>query len=103
MKNVLTLLLLVLGTSAFANTGKNTEPKPVVENHETTACKKAACKPAKALETTVARPASHSKEKHQPGTTKTCTTVEKASFGISGYFVDFIHNSNVKLVKLLID
>lgn len=101
MKNVLTLLLLVLGTSAFANTG-TTEPKPAVENHETTN-KKAACKPVKAQETAAAKPAAGHKEKHGPGTTKTCTTVEKASFGISGYFVDFIHNSNVKLVKLLIE
>ncbi len=102
MKKVLTLLLIVLGTSAFANNGKNTEPKPAVENQEATAAKKAACKAVKAQEAT-AKPATSQKEKHQPGTAKTCTTVEKAPFGISGYFVDFIHNSNVKLVKLLID
>jgi hypothetical protein len=40
MKQLLTLLLFVLGTSAFANTDKNTEPKPATEAHETAACKK---------------------------------------------------------------
>jgi len=101
MKQLLTLLLLVLGTTAFANTDKNTDPKPTTEGQEVTACKKA--KTAKFQET-VAKPAvAPQKERQRSGTTKACTTAEKPGFGISGYFVDFVHTSNVKLVKLLID
>lgn len=103
MKNLLTLALLVLGTAAFANTEKNTEPKPAPEIHETTGCKKAAAKQAKVQETS-AKPATASqKEYRNNGTTKACTTAEKSTFGLTGYFVDFVHRSNVKLVNMLID
>ena len=105
MKQLLTLLLLVLGTSAFANTEKNTEPKPATETHEATVCKKTAVKPAKVQENTVAKPAAATPQKayHNNGTSKACTTAEKSAFGITGYFVDFVHRSNVKLVNMLID
>lgn len=103
MKNLLTLLLLVLGTAAFANTDKNTEPKPAVENHEANTCKKTACKPAKIQENAAKPAAVTQKEQRRSGTTKACTTAEKSGFGISGYFADFVHTSNVKLVKLLLD
>lgn len=103
MKNLLTLLLLVLGTSAFAYTEKNTEPKPAAETHDATACKKTASKSAKVQET-VAKPATApQKEYRTNGTSKACTTAEKSAFGITGYFVDFVHRSNVKLVNMLID
>lgn len=100
MKNLLTLMLLVLGTAAFANTDKNTEPKPASETHETSVCRKTAAKQTKAQETAT-KPAA-TKEKSN-GTTKACTTAEKNPFGLTGYFVDFVHRSNVKLVNLLID
>lgn len=104
MKQLLTLLLFVLGTSAFANTDKNTEPKPATEAHETAACKKAAAKPAKVQETAVTKPAATTqKAYHNTGTSKACTTAEKSAFGITGYFADFVHRSNVKLVNMLID
>lgn len=101
MKQLLTLLLLLLGTAAFANTDKNTEPKPGNETTEVTT-KKTTAKAAKAQDIT--KPATVTqKEQRSSGTTKTCTTAEKSGFGISGYFVDFVHNSNVKLVKLLLN
>jgi hypothetical protein len=104
MKQLLTLLLLVLGTSVFANTDKNTDPKPVTEGHETTACKKAAAKPAKVQETAVTKPAATTQKAYNnTGTSKACTTAEKSAFGITGYFADFVHRSNVKLVNMLID
>lgn len=103
MKQLLTLLLFVLGTSAFANTEKNTEPKSAAETHETV-CKKTAPKAVKVQET-VAKPAVAAPKEHHPasGTTKACTTAEKTAFGISGYFADFVHRSNVKLVNMLLD
>lgn len=104
MKQLLTLLLLVLSASAFANTDKNTEPKPAVESHESV-CKKTAPKAVKAQETAVKPAATTNAKSYQPanGTTKVCTTAEKSTFGITGYFVDFVHRSNVKLVNMLID
>ncbi|MHA3789871.1 hypothetical protein ACX0HA_16810 [Flavobacterium hauense] len=105
MKNLLTLLLLVLGTSAFANTEKNTEPKSSAEGHETTITKKTAAKTAKVQEAAIkpAATTASQKEYHTNGTSKACTTAEKSAFGITGYFVDFVHRSNVKLVNMLID
>ncbi len=104
MKQLLTLLLFVLGTSAFAYTEKNTEPKPATENHETSACKKTAAKPAKVQETAVTKPAAAPQRvSNSNGASKACTTAEKSAFGLTGYFVDFVHRSNVKLVNMLID
>lgn len=105
MKNLLTLALLVLSTVAFANTEKNTEPKPAPETHETTGCRKVAAKQAKAQETSAkpATAATNQKEYRSNGTTKVCTTAEKSTFGLTGFFVDFVHRSNVKLVNMLID
>jgi len=105
MKNLLTLLLLVLGTAAFANADEQTAPS--VYGHETTA-KKEGTKTLRFQETesTVkqAQKENPVKEKpHKSRTAKSCTTLDKSPFSISEYFVDFVHTSNVKLVNMLLD
>lgn len=107
MKNLLTLLLLVLGTAAFANIDEQTAPAPSVYGHETTA-KKEGAKAVRFQETesTVkqAQKENPVKEKpHKSRTAKSCTTLDKSPFSISEYFVDFVHTSNVKLVNMLLD
>ncbi|MCO6146847.1 hypothetical protein [Flavobacterium sp. NRK1] len=108
MKQLLTLLLLVFGTAAFANTDEPVSP-PSAEGHETTvtSCHKTAAKTVKTQETATSssvKDANIEKEKpRRAGTTKTCTTVERTSLGISGLFVNFVHKTNVKLVNLLLE
>lgn len=102
MKQVLTLLLFVLGTSAFAATGDEHTPPPSVETHETKECKKANARQNVKSQEAQREPVQREKPKRE-GTTKTCTTAEKAPLGLSGYVVDFVHSSNMKLVKLLLD
>ncbi|MDV6169926.1 hypothetical protein R1T16_15925 [Flavobacterium sp. DG1-102-2] len=107
MKKVLTLLLLVVGSVAFANT--DDAPAPASENHETMGgSKKTICKALKTQETAKAAAEFKETEKkekaHRPtATNKVCSTPERSSFGISGYFADFVHRSNVKLVNMLLD
>lgn len=109
MKKVLTLLLLVVGSVAFANTDDTAAPAPCAENHETLGgSKKTLCKVLKTQE--AAKAAAEVKETerkekpHRPtATNKVCSTPERSSFGISGYFADFVHRSNVKLVNMLLD
>lgn len=105
MKQLLTLLLFVFGTAAFANNNKDVAPPTSpVENNVCT--KKEGAKTAKAHEAVVKNAVQkdvQQKEKVQKrNTTKPCNSVEGSSLGLSGYFVDFIHDSNVKLVKLFI-
>ena len=108
MKKVLTLLLFVLGTAAFASTDPYA-PEQTVESHETGSCtKKAANKIVKAQEalkpTATFKEAEPKEKPHKSaGTAKACTTPERSTFGISGYFVDFVHRSNVKLVNMLLE
>lgn len=107
MKNLLTLLLLVLGTAAFANTDEQTAPVSSVYNRETTV-KKEGAKTAKLQETEntakQAQKENTTKERqHKTMTAKSCTTLDKSPFSISEYFVDFVHTSNVKLVNMLLD
>lgn len=107
MKNLLTLLLLVLGTSAFANIDEQTTPAPSAYSHENTA-KKEGAKAVRLQETEttakLTQKENTAKERHHKSrTAKSCTTLDKSPFSISGYFVDFIHTSNVKLVNMLLD
>lgn len=108
MKNLLTLLLLVLGTSAFANTDEQTAPVPsVYNNHEINAKKEA----AKAVRLQESEPTAKQAQKenaakerqHKTRTAKSCSTLDKSPFSISEYFVDFVHTSNVKLVNMILD
>ena len=107
MKKLLTLLLLVLGTAAFANTDKQSEPSLSIEGHEITVTiyQKTTPKTAKAQEAqaSVKEEPTEKEKPRRAGTTKTCTTVERTSLGISGLFVDFVHKTNVKLVNLLLE
>lgn len=101
MKQVLTLLLFMLGTAAFANNCDKSTP-PTTETHETKESKKNNAK--QTVKSQDAQKETLQREKPgREGTTKTCTTAEKAPLGLSGYVVDFVHNSNMKLVKLLLD
>lgn len=108
MKNLLTLLLLVLGTSAFANTDEQTAPAPSVYNKHETSTKKEGAKAARLqeTETTAKQPQTENSTKerqHKTRTAKNCSTLDKSPFSISEYFVDFVHTSNVKLVNMLLD
>lgn len=105
MKQLLTLLLFVFSTVAFANANKQVLPSPPAENYQNinTSTKKAV-KSVKDDETAskiIATKEVQQKEKLQKGTTtKLCNNSETSHVGLSGYFVDFVHETNVKLVKL---
>jgi hypothetical protein len=108
MKKALTLFVFVLGTAAFANTDDSFYPVPTVDNHETLGTKKGTGKIVKAQEPSKApafKEAEQPKEKphKSTATSKVCSTPERSTFGITGYFVDFVHKSNVKLVNMLLD
>ncbi|MNK16389.1 hypothetical protein D3C87_345530 [compost metagenome] len=105
MKQLLTLLLFVFGTAAFANSNEQVSPSPSGESYQNinTSAKKAV-KSVKADEATAKATAPkdiQQKERLQKGTTtKLCNNTEGSHIGLSGYFVDFVHETNVKLVKL---
>ncbi len=99
MKQLFILLLLVLGSAAYANNNEGIVPPPNTDQ-ETVTSKKITAKPR------IAEPAKPvmQKETHDKmPARKTATTNECSSrFGITEYFVDIVHHSNVKLVKLLL-
>jgi hypothetical protein len=110
MKQLLTLLLLVLGTVAFANNKEQSTPSPsAAESHQIidTCTKKINPKAQKNNETetknTTLKEEAPQKEKTPKGVpAKACKSVEASGLGLSGYFVDFVHESNIKLVKLFL-
>jgi len=107
MKNLLTLLLLVLGTSAFANFDEQTAPAPSAYSHATTA-KKEGAKAVKVQETETTAKQNQKENtvkerQHKTSTAKSCTTLDKSPFSISEYFVGIVHTSNVKLINMLLD
>lgn len=107
MKQLLTLLLFVFGTAAFANAKEQVSPTPPAESYQNinTSTKKAvkSVKDDEAASKIVAPKEVQQKEKLQKGTTtKLCNNSETSHVGLSGYFVDFVHETNVKLVKLFI-
>lgn len=101
MKQLLTLLLLVFGSAAFAATKPQVAPVPTVESRQNAIVdtKKAAPKVVKTQEHTTKE--TRNKEKSAKGTTtKFCNNLEGSTLGLSEYFVNLVHDSNVKLVKL---
>lgn len=98
MKQLLTILLLVFGSAAFAASKSQVTPVPTVENrHNTiTDIKKTPQKVARTQESTTKEP--RQKEKAPK---KFCSNMDGSTLGISEYFVSLVHDSNVKLVKLL--
>lgn len=102
MKQLLTLLLLVFGSAAFAATKPQVTPVPTVESRHNTISdtKKTPQKTARTQESTAKEP--RQKEKPAKGNTaKFCNNMDGSTLGISEYFVSLVHDSNVKLVKLL--
>lgn len=102
MKQLLTLLLLVFGSAVFAATKPQVAPVPTVESHQNTIVdtKKTAQKVTKTQESTTKEPRQKDRSAKEH-TSKFCNNLEGSTLGLSEYFVDFIHDSNIKLVKLL--
>lgn len=103
MKQLLTLLLLVFGSAAFASVKPQAAPVPTVESRQNTFIdtKKTPPKTTKVQENTT-KEIRHNREKPaKANTAKFCNNLEGSTLGLSEYFVDFVHDSNVKLVKLL--
>ena len=99
MKQLLfTLFFMACSATAFANSDHTLPPPNTEPVKENTAAKKVKMQEPHAAKTTAVQPA---KENHKkPSTEKLCA--ESSRFGISAYFVDFVHTSNLKLVKLLL-
>lgn len=99
MKQLFIVLLLVLGSAAYANNNEGIVPPPNTDQ-ETVTSKKITAKP-RIVET--AKPVMQ-KEAHDKVPARKADTAKECSsrFGITEYFVDIVHHSNVKLVKLLL-
>lgn len=103
MKKLLIVLLFALGSAAYANDkdGIGIVPPPGTEEQETISAKKVSAKPK--AEEVIAKPVTNKEQREKTHSKKTGTEKQCSSrFGITEYFVDIVHHSNVKLVKLLL-
>ena len=105
MKKLLILFFfLCLGSAAFANTTEKQLSPPNTDPPTTETVAKKNAQKAKAQETV--QITVREEEKEQPAKKacqkKECNSVDGSKFGISAYIVDFVHNSNIKLVKMLL-
>jgi len=106
MKKLLILFFfLCLGSVAFANTTEKQLPPPNTDPPTTETVAKKNAQKAKALETAQATPREEQEKEpacKKPVAKKECSSIDGSKFGISAYIVDFVHTSNIKLVKMLL-
>lgn len=102
MKTLFSIFLLVCGASVFAHNGGNTTPSPSESTTNTTLLKENS-KNTKQVRTTKISEYQEKQQAQPKKNSRICDCDETPGYGISSYFVEFVHKNNMKLVKFLAD